>query len=94
MKYTELKTGEIYFCNFYGGTEHTYIMRKEEGGGLSSYLQVGSAHSFAIKSGGFDVIMSNIFREATYEEREHFLQCEKAGKYVKYKPELVNYEIY
>ena len=93
MKYNELKTGEIYFCNFYGGTEYTYIMRKEEGDSFASYLQIKPFFYFHIRSGRFDV-MSNIFREATYEEKKHFLQCEKAGKYVKYKLELVNYEIY
>lgn len=86
MKYNELIKGSIYYCNYPNDTSpsHRYIMKKEKGEANCSLIDVG--HMQYHHLGGCFYTTNCNYRVATIEEQAHFLQCEKAGKYLEYIP--------
>lgn len=82
-----MKAGEIYYTEQPG----TYIFRaKDEKGGYIGYINLDNNAMFTSSKGDYDW---KDYREATYEEKQWFVKCEKAGKLVE-KPKLLHYEIY
>lgn len=77
MKLSDFKEGEIGFCL----TSPGYIFRKTVTGFSCSFLKPITKE---FKKNNGDFTGSHSFREATEEEKGHFMECEKAGKYVEY----------
>lgn len=89
MKHNELETGEIYYCEWPGSLK--YILRKAEGNENSKHLEI-TGKNYAEK--GCFYTTDSDYRPATERERNHFLQCEAAGKYVAYKKPKYTAEIF
>ena len=87
MKYTELTIGDIYFVQY---PERQYIFRAVTPEGWVNNIDL-KLKSYFFKSGNMceENNQERHYGEATQQEKEHFLQCEKAGKYVEYKPEKI-----
>lgn len=86
MKITDLKAGEIYHC-IYSYSKNLYIFKKKADGRNCNNLFL-FGRTYYENSGDFNA-PNCTFREATQQEKEHFLQCEKANKYVEYKNEEI-----
>lgn len=92
MTYTDLEIGEYYHVAY--GDRFSYIFRAHATHTSVDNLDLTNKNWHSC-SGNMcsDSIQRRIYREATLQEIEHFLQCEKAKKYMEYKPEVINYEI-
>lgn len=81
MKYEELIEGSIYYCKW--PNKYLYIMRRMAGEAPCPYIELTEKTS---SSYGYFHTTTCEYRVATEEEQAHFLQCERAGKYVEYTP--------
>lgn len=85
MKQIQLIEDKIYYCNYRG--YNRYIFRNTYNSENCSNIDI-TGKMFFTKSGSFTHQEDlKDLREATHEETEHFLQCEKATRYVNYVPE-------
>jgi hypothetical protein len=82
MTYKELEENQIYYCDW-GSTNYKYIFRKAANprGTERAWTGIELSQNSFFKYGG-DFTVGTNFREATKKEKEHFLKCEKAGRFV------------
>lgn len=82
LNINQLIEGEIYVAIYYSN-HYTFLYRKDE-------RIAKLVHNDTYSNGVVSTIYNSCFKdecytEATYKEKQHFLQCEKAEMFVEYK---------